>query len=79
MLEDPNYSEVVRWGDGGDSFVVLEVCLSASGTGRNPPLLTFYVNVSATEREVHQDHSAEAFQTQQLCQLRPAIEQVRLP
>ncbi|KAK8050284.1 hypothetical protein PG994_012014 [Apiospora phragmitis] len=24
MLEDPNYSEVVRWGDGGDSFVVLE-------------------------------------------------------
>ena len=25
MLEDPQYSEVVRWGDQGDSFVVLEV------------------------------------------------------
>ncbi|KAI4595731.1 kinase-regulated stress-responsive transcription factor skn7 [Pestalotiopsis sp. 9143b] len=24
MLEDPSYSEVVRWGDAGDSFVVLE-------------------------------------------------------
>ncbi|KAK6085144.1 HSF-type DNA-binding protein [Seiridium cupressi] len=24
MLEDPSYSEVVRWGDSGDSFVVLE-------------------------------------------------------
>ncbi|ETS75634.1 hypothetical protein PFICI_12578 [Pestalotiopsis fici W106-1] len=24
MLEDPSYSEVVRWGDHGDSFVVLE-------------------------------------------------------
>lgn len=25
MLEDPSYSQVVRWGDEGDSFVVLEV------------------------------------------------------
>ena len=25
MLEDPTYSQVVRWGDEGDSFVVLEV------------------------------------------------------
>ena len=25
MLEDPTYSSVVRWGDEGDSFVVLEV------------------------------------------------------
>lgn len=25
MLEDPSYSSVVRWGDDGDSFVVLEV------------------------------------------------------
>lgn len=25
MLEDPSYSEIVRWGDDGDSFVVLEV------------------------------------------------------
>lgn len=27
MLEDPSYSQVVRWGDEGDSFVVLEVGL----------------------------------------------------
>lgn len=27
MLEDPSYSEIVRWGDEGDSFVVLEVIL----------------------------------------------------
>jgi osomolarity two-component system, response regulator SKN7 len=25
MLEDPSYASVVRWGDDGDSFVVLEV------------------------------------------------------
>ena len=25
MLEDPSYSQVVRWGDDLDSFVVLEV------------------------------------------------------
>ena len=25
MLEDPTYAAVVRWGDEGDSFVVLEV------------------------------------------------------
>ena len=25
MLEDPTYAQVVRWGDEGDSFVVLEV------------------------------------------------------
>lgn len=29
MLEDPAYSEVVRWGNEGDSFVVLEVSLRA--------------------------------------------------
>ena len=29
MLEDPSYSSVVRWGDDGDSFVVLEVCRKA--------------------------------------------------
>lgn len=27
MLEDSSYNEVVRWGNEGDSFVVLEVCL----------------------------------------------------
>jgi len=26
MLEDPSYESVVRWGNEGDSFVVLEVC-----------------------------------------------------
>jgi hypothetical protein len=26
MLEEPEYSDIVRWGDNGDSFVVLEVC-----------------------------------------------------
>lgn len=25
MLEDPSYRQVVRWGDDGGSFVVLEV------------------------------------------------------
>lgn len=25
MLEDPSYASIVRWGDEGDSFVVLEV------------------------------------------------------
>lgn len=25
MLEDPTYASIVRWGDEGDSFVVLEV------------------------------------------------------
>lgn len=28
MLEDPSYAEIVRWGDEGDSFVVLEVMLT---------------------------------------------------
>ena len=30
MLEDPSYAEIVRWGDDGTSFVVLEVCLDSS-------------------------------------------------
>ena len=25
MLEDPSYENIVRWGEGGESFVVLEV------------------------------------------------------
>jgi hypothetical protein len=28
MLEDPSYESIVRWGEGGESFVVLEVCRS---------------------------------------------------
>jgi hypothetical protein len=27
MLEDPSYSDIVRWGDENDSFVVLEVLI----------------------------------------------------
>jgi hypothetical protein len=27
MLEDPSYESIVRWGEGGESFVVLEVWL----------------------------------------------------
>ena len=26
MLEDPSYDTIVKWGDGGESFVVIEVC-----------------------------------------------------
>lgn len=25
MLEDPSYESIVRWGEGGESFVVLNV------------------------------------------------------
>jgi hypothetical protein len=32
MLEDPAYDQIVRWGDGGDSFVVLEVRVSNTQT-----------------------------------------------
>lgn len=34
MLEDPSYDKIVRWGEGGESFVVLEV----RDTSRNVPL-----------------------------------------
>ena len=37
MLEDPSYSQVVRWGDDGGSFVVLEV--RASQHSHSPPQL----------------------------------------
>lgn len=30
MLEDPSYSDIVRWGDENDSFVVLEVLILRS-------------------------------------------------
>jgi hypothetical protein len=32
MLEDPSYDQVVRWGNEGDSFVVLE-----ASTRKNVP------------------------------------------
>jgi hypothetical protein len=34
MLENPQDESVVRWGDGGDSFVVLEVSISTLYQGR---------------------------------------------
>ncbi len=36
MLEDPSYASIVRWGDEGDSFVVLEVL--ANHLPPSPPL-----------------------------------------
>jgi hypothetical protein len=30
MLEDPSYDSIVRWGENGDSFVVLEVLVPAT-------------------------------------------------
>lgn len=30
MLEDPAYSSIVRWGNEGDTFVILEVQSSAA-------------------------------------------------
>ena len=30
MLEDPSYESIVRWGENGDSFVVLEVRLDVN-------------------------------------------------
>lgn len=38
MLEDPSYSEIVRWGDEGDSFVVLEVMRAPPPPPRSLPL-----------------------------------------
>ena len=42
MLEDPAYDQIVRWGDGGDSFVVLEVRVFNAHYGRfyDPQTLT---------------------------------------
>ncbi len=36
MLEDPAYEKVVRWGNDGSSFVVLEVCLAPLHPSRRP-------------------------------------------
>lgn len=73
MLEDPSYSQVVRWGDEGDSFVVLEVIWFLCPYNK---LREFIVTV---EREVHQVHPAKTLQTQQLRKLCPPAEQVRFP
>ena len=72
MLESPQDDTVVRWGNEGDSFVVLEV-----GAGRVASLRGRRLNQS-TEREVHETHPPQTLQAQQLCQFCQAIEQVRL-
>ena len=71
MLESPQDESVVRWGNEGDSFVVLEV-----SAGQTRELARANAMI---EREVHEAHTTQAFQTQQFCQLRTAAEQVRLP
>jgi hypothetical protein len=68
MLEDPSYDHIVRWGEGGESFVVLEV-RSYATSSLDPPLT---LN-TRLERKIHQDHSPKALQTQQLRELRAAI------
>ena len=57
MLEDPTYAAVVRWGDEGDSFVVLEVGFSSDMImfGR---CLIWHV-----ERKIHQVHPPKTLQT----------------
>lgn len=48
MLEDPQYSSVVRWGNEGDSFVVLEVRINPPPQPQGPmkasPGLSIYTN-----------------------------------
>ena len=68
MLEDPSYSEIVRWGDEGDSFVVLEVMRAPPP----PPFssaawnlrLTIPSQTFLTVRKIHQDYPPKAFQAQ---------------
>lgn len=80
MLEDPSYSEIVRWGDEGDSFVVLEVRIqmrALSLSGRCPLAISLAIGTDhGTVRKIHQDDSTQTFQAQQLCQFRPPTEQV---
>jgi len=72
MLENPSDESVVRWGNEGDSFVVLEV-----RTRQSFPARTCLLTV-VQEREIHEAHPPQTFQTQQLCKLCSPIEQVRL-
>lgn len=53
MLESPQDESVVRWGNEGDSFVVLEVAYY-----QPRPKTTAD---TATEREIHKAHSSQAF------------------
>jgi hypothetical protein len=72
MLENPQDESVVRWGNEGDSFVVLE-----AGLGRNA--VKKARADARTEREVHETHITKTLQAQQLCQLCAPAEQVRFP
>ena len=64
MLENPQDESVVRWGNEGDSFVVLEV-----GEARKS---LDAVAEKQPEREVYETYPAQTLQTQQLCELCPA-------
>ena len=47
MLEDPSYASVVRWGDEGDSFVVLEV----GDSYRHHALIKHHVDLGRLQNE----------------------------
>ena len=73
MLEDPSYESVVRWGNEGDSFVVLEVSYPGQESQAGQMLTV------ATEREIHKIDPSQALQAQQLREFRPPVEQIRFP
>ena len=54
MLEDPSYDQVVRWGNEGDSFVVLEV-------GIWHYISTCDLELTEIERKIYEVHSSQAF------------------
>jgi osomolarity two-component system response regulator SKN7 len=56
MLESPSDESVVRWGNEGDSFVVLEV-RAQSGFGWKLFL------TAPAEREIHEAHPPKTLQT----------------
>lgn len=69
MLEDSSYNEVVRWGNEGDSFVVLEVNSPAQHPSHTPANNETRTRLTTrfAEREIHKTHPAETLQAQQLC------------
>ena len=79
MLEDPSYSEIVRWGDEGDSFVVLEVMHVLVLEEFAAAVLLLIDPNPVAVREIYENHPSQTFQTQQLCQLCTTTKQVRLP
>jgi hypothetical protein len=73
MLEDPSYDQVVRWGNEGDSFVVLDASSQMMSLKRRHSL------TAATEREIHHVNLTETLQTQQFRQFRSTAKQIRFP